>query len=185
MKILTSFMLTGLALFSASFKASQQTENLHFKNEGYFTASIDGKPFDSRRQDRYTAAVINTGADGKTGADLTFYGNDYMDENGNAFQESLEFKYAFSEAAVGNVSGQKIVFQFNNQKFLSIPGETQIKVTKVKYNADRSAFTMSAEFRGKMLMWKGPGQDQPIVTVKGKMEDINVSAPASAVQTAS
>ena len=89
-------------------------------------------------------------------------------------------QYAFADASVGSVSGQKIVFHFNNQKFLSIPGKTQIRVTNVHYNADRTALILSAEFEGKMLEWVKPGESQPIVNVKGKMENINVTVPSSA-----
>ena len=183
--LLKTLMLAAILFFAGSFKSSIPDNTAHYKNDGYFMASIDGQIFDSRNQDRYTAEIINNVSGDKVtpGADLIFYGNDYFDQSGNLFQESLEFKYAFNESSTGDVTGQKIVFQFNNQKFLSIPGETKIHVTKMRFNTDRSAFVMSADFEGKMLKWVAPGEDQSIITVKGKMENINVSVPAS-VKTA-
>lgn len=172
-----AFALIAIFISADSFKLSNQPDT-HFKSEGYFYAKIDGKVFDSRSQDRYTAEVTGTAA-GQQNADIMFFGNSYYDASGNMFNESLQFKYAFNEQATGAVADQKIIFQFDNQKFLSVPGQTQIVVTKMKWNTDGNSYVMSADFQGKMLKWCGPGQDQPIVTVKGRMENINVSVPAS------
>jgi len=177
--LLKTLMLTAILFFAGSFKSGTPGNTANYKNDGYFMASIDGRFFDSRSHDRYTAEVIHktSGDKDELSTDLTFYGNDYFDQSGNMFQESLELKYAFNESATGNVASQKIVFQFNNQKFLSIPGETRIHVTKMQFTADKSAFVMSADFEGKMLKWVGPGEDQSIIRVKGKMENIHVSFP--------
>lgn len=172
-----AFTLIAIVLFADSFKLSNQAD-IHFKSEGYFTAKIDGKLFDSRSQDRYTAEVTATAA-GKSNADIMFFGSDYFDGSGNLYRESLEFKYAVNGTAAGNVADQKIVFQFENQKFLSIPGQTKINVTKMELSADGSNYIVSADFQGKMVKWAAPGQDQPIVTVKGKMENIQVSVAES------
>ena len=178
-KLLKTFSLAALFALTASVSSSAQGTAPQYKNDGLFTARIDGKNFVSRGHDKYTAAVSNQSDYSKheQGADLTFFGGKFYDANGNAFEESLEFKYAFSEATTGDVSGQKIVFQFDNQKFLSIPGQTKIHITQVHYNADRTALVVSADFEGKMLQWVAPGQSQPIVHVKGKMENINVTIP--------
>jgi len=172
-----AFTLIAIVLFADSFKLSNKAD-ARFKSEGYFTAKIDGKLFDSRSQDRYTAEVTTTEA-GKKNADIMFFGNDYFDRSGNLCQESLELKYAFSGLTASSIADQKIVFQFDNQKFLSVPGQTKINVTKMELSADGSNYLVSAEFQGKMVKWAAPGQDQPIVTVKGRMENIQVSIPES------
>ncbi len=178
--LVKTFALAGLFLFAASLKNGQGADSPQFKNEGHFSASIDGKRFDSRN--KYTAEVVNRSEYSKheQSTALTFFGGTYYDQSGNSFEESLQLQYAFADATVGNVSGQKIVFHFNNQKFLSIPGQTKIRVTNVHYNADRTAMILSAEFEGKMLEWVKPGESQPIVNVKGKFENINVTVPTSA-----
>ena len=175
--LLKAFTLIAIVIFADSFKLANRPDT-HVKAEGYFTAKIDGKLFDSRSQDNYTAEVSSKDPAHPT-ADITFFGNNYADASGNIFQESLEFKYAFGERATGSVPDQKIVFQFDNQKFLSVPGQTQITVTKMQWNPDGNSYVVSADFQGKMVKWAAPGQDQPIVTVKGRMENINVSVPAS------
>ena len=172
--LLKAFTLIAIVVFADSFKLANQADT-HFKSEGYFTAKIDGKLFDSRSQDRSTAEV--TAAAGKSNADIMFFGNDYFDSHGNLCQESLEFKYAFNGTATASLDDQKIIFQFDNQKFLSIPGQTKIHITQIHYNADKTALVVSADFEGKMLQWVAPGQSQPIVHVKGKMENINVTIP--------
>jgi hypothetical protein len=179
---LKTLTLVSIFLFAASLKSGQQGDAPHYKNQGYFTASIDGKLFDTRSYNKYTADVENKSDYSKyeQSADLTFFGGTYYDQNGNQFGESLQFKYVFSESTLGDASGQKIVFQFNNQKFISIPGQTKIHISKAQFNADRTSMTVSADFDGKMLQWVAPGQPQPIVHVKGKMENINVTIPVSA-----
>jgi len=180
--LLKSSALIAFFFFAASFKNGQQSDTPRYKNQGYFTASIDGKPFDTRTYNKYTAEVVKQSEYSKNdqSADLTFFGGTYYDQNGNQFAESLQLKYVISEASLGNASGQKIVFQFNNQKFISIPGQTKIHITKIEYSADRTSMVMSADFDGKMIEWAAPGQSKPIVHVKGKMENINVTVPASA-----
>ena len=182
MKSLQTLTLVAFFLFAASFKSGQQGDTPRYKNQGYFSASIDGKRFDSRSNNKYTAEVVNKSNYSKNdqSADLTFFGGTYFDQSGNAFEESLQLKYAYSEASVGSVNGPQMVFQFNNQKFLSIPGKTKIHITKMQLSADRASMIVSADFEGKMMEWAAPGQSKPIVNVKGKMENINVTIPNSA-----
>ena len=181
--LLKPLAFAAIFLFAASLKSGQSTDANRFKSEGYFTASIDGRPFDTRTYDRYTAEV--TKDDNAKSTDLTFFAGNHYDQNGNLFEESLQFKYALNEASVGDASNQKIVFQYNQQKFISIPGQTKIKITQVRRSTDGSSLYVSATFDGKMTQWVAPGQAAPIIHVKGKMENINVSLPAPTTPSAS
>jgi len=160
--LLKPLAFAAIFLFAASLKSGQSTDANRFKSEGYFTASIDGRPFDTRTYDRYTAEV--TKDDNAKSTDLTFFAGNHYDQNGNLFEESL---------------------QFNQQKFISIPGQTKIKITQVRRSTDGSSLYVSATFDGKMTQWVAPGQAAPIIHVKGKMENINVSLPAPTTPSAS
>jgi len=178
--LLKPLAFASIFLFAASLKSGPSTDTNRFKSEGFFTASIDGKAFDTRSYDRYTAEVSLPAGNGSAekSTDLTFFAGNHYDQNGNLFEESLQFKYALSAASLGDASSQKIVFQYNQQKFISIPGETKIKITAVRYSTDHSSMYVSATFDGKMTQWAAPGQPAPIIHVKGRMENINVSLPA-------
>jgi hypothetical protein len=109
---------------------------------------------------------------------INFYGNDFRDDDDNTFTESLGFEYTFNEGSVGDVADQRIILNYNNQKFTSIPSETKIKVSKIQWSADRRYFIMSADFDTKMKSWGAPGQAHQTISVKGKMADIMVSVPS-------
>jgi hypothetical protein len=181
--ILKTSMLLVFFFFAASIK---QGESPRIKHGGYFTASIDGRPFDTRHYEHYTAEISNQSeySRNEQSADLTFSGAKHYDNSGNAFEESLQFKYILSESNPTEISGQKIVFLFNNQKFISIPGQTKLRITKMSYSDDRTSMIVSGDFEAKMTQWAAPGQAQLIVKVKGKMEGINISIPATARPTA-
>ena len=72
MKSLQTLTLIALFLFAASVKSGENGPQ--YKNEGHFSASIDGKRFDSRN--RYTAEVINKSEYSKheQSADITLLG---------------------------------------------------------------------------------------------------------------
>ena len=184
--LLKSSLFVAIFFFAASLKSGQSTDANRFKSEGFFTASIDGRPFDTRTYDRYTAEVAKP-EDAKSSAstDLTFFAGNHYDNNGNLFEESLQFKYALATAGLGDAPSQKIVFQYNQQKFISIPGKTKIKITAIHYSTDHTSMYVSATFDGKMTQWAAPGQASPIIHVKGRMENINVSLPAGTMPSAS
>jgi hypothetical protein len=179
--LLKSTILVSIFLFAASLKSGQQTESPRFKHVGSFTASIDGRPFDTHHYEKYTAEISSQPGISKAGqsADLTFYGGTHYDRSGNVFEETLQFKYQVDASGAGTISAQKIVFDFDNQKFMSIPGQTKFTITKAEYSSDRTSMIVSAVFEAKMTPWVAPGQAAPIIKVKGKMEGISVSVPAS------
>jgi hypothetical protein len=172
-------MLIGLFLFAASLKSGDGTAP-RFKHTGYFTASIDGRPFDTHHYEKYTAEMTGQPESrGDQNADITFYGARHLDRSGNVFEESLKFNYLAQAGKPGEISTQKIVFDFDNQKFMSIPGQTKFTITKAEYNSDRTSVIVSATFEAKMTLWVEPGHAAPIIKVKGRMEDINISVPAA------
>jgi len=189
-RIFTLFFLISLFVAGSSFKLNL-TRTEQFKNDGYFMAAIDGKVFEARDENKYTASLMNKSLDKNTlvqpssGMKLTrvatainFYGADIKDDDNNTFTESVGLEYTFNEGSTGDVADQKVILSYNNQRFTSIPGETQIRVSKLQWSKDRRFFTISGDFDAKMLTWGAPGQAKQTLRVKGKMEDIVVSVPA-------
>jgi hypothetical protein len=178
--LLKTPLLVALFLFAASLKSGDGTTP-RFKHTGYFTASMDGRPFDTHNYQKYTAEMTGQSESSKAdqNADITFYGAKHIDRNGNAFVESLKFNYLAQAGKPGEISAQKIVFDFDNHKFTSVPGQTKFTITKAEYNSDRTSVIVSATFEAKMAMWVAPGEAAPIIKVKGRMEDINISVPTT------
>jgi hypothetical protein len=183
------FLLLSVVAAGSSFKFKAQPRIEQFKNDGYMVASIDGKTFEARDENKYTAELMNKSADTRslvpTGGKITrvatminFYGTDFKDDDNNTFTESLGFEYTFNEGSLGEAADQKIILNYNNQKFTSIPGETKIKINKIQWSTDKRFFTMSADFDTKMKSWGSPAMAQQTLRVKGKMEDITISVPS-------
>ena len=183
------FLLISLIAAGSSFKLNRVAPAEQFKNDGYLTASIDGKSFMVRAENKYTAALMNKSADNSqlvpNGSKITrvatvvnFYGSDFKDDDDNTFTESLGFEYTFGDGTVGNAADQKIILNYNNQRFTSILGETKLKVNKIQWSNDKRYFVMSADFDTKMKSWGSPAQGQQTLRVKGKMEDIIISVPS-------
>ena len=200
-RLFSMFLLCSLLVAGSSFKFKRQAHTEQFKNDGYLMAVIDGKTFQPRDDNKYTAELLNKSADNgaliPTGAKTTrvatainFYGTDFKDDDNNTFTESLGFEYTFNEGSSGSVADQKIILNYNNQKFTSIPADTKINVNKIEWSSDRRSFTISADFDTKMKSWGSPAMAQQTLRVKGKMEDITVSVPSwimlkNNIQTAS
>ena len=188
-RLFTTTLLVALILVGSSFKKHRGHVE-HYKNEGYMMAVIDGKVFEPREENKYTAELKNKSGDifasNNQGASsltrvttsVNFFGNDFKDDDNNVFTESLGFEYNFNEGAMGIATGEKLVLNYNNQKFSSIPGETSFKITKLEWSSDRRYFVMSADFDCKMRGWGIPASNQPLVKVKGKVENITVTVPS-------
>jgi hypothetical protein len=189
-RLISLLALVSIIVAGSSFKL-KRAHTEQFKNDGFFMAVIDGKSFEARDENKYTAELRNKSTDRNTiiqpaaGTKLTrvatfinFYGSDLRDDDNNTFTESLGIEYTFNEGSTGDVADQKVILNYNNQRFTSIPGETKIKVSKIQWSSDRRFFTVSGDFDAKMLTWGAPGQAKQTLHVKGKMEDIVVSVPA-------
>ena len=187
-RLFTLIFLLSIIVAGSSFKLKRAHVE-QFKNDGYLMAVIDGRTFEARDENKYTAELMNKSADASTlvptGGKITrvattvnFYGSDFKDDDNNTFTESLGFEYAFSEGSLGEVADQKMVLNYNNQRFISIPAETKIKVNKISWSADKRYFILSADFDSKMKSWGSPAQAQQTLRVKGRMEDIMITVPA-------
>ena len=182
------FLLVALIAAGSSFKLNRVAPAEQFKNDGYLTASVDGKSFMVRTENKYTAALMNKSADNsalvsngkitRVATMVNFYGSDFKDDDDNTFTESLGFEYTFGDGSTGDVTDQKIILNYNNQRFTSIAGETKIKVNKIQWSGDKRYFVMSADFDTKMKSWGSPAQASQTLRVKGKMEDIIISVPS-------
>jgi hypothetical protein len=186
MKRIISLSLLLLVVFAGSSFKLKRAEQ--FKSDGYLVAVIDGKSFEARDENKYTADLMNKSADNNalvsTGGKITrvatainFYGSDFKDDDNNTFTESLGFEYTFADGSTGEVADQKVILNYNNQRFTSIPAETKIKINKIQWSSDKRSFTMSADFDTKMKSWGSPAQAHQTLHVKGKMEDIVISVP--------
>ena len=190
-RLLTLFSLLSIFVAGSSFKMTRHAHVEQFKNDGYLTAVIDGRTFEAREENKYTAELMNKSADSKnllaseSGAKLTrvatmvnFYGSDFKDDDNNTFTESLGFEYTFNEGSLGEAADQKMILSYNNQKFTSVANETKITINKIEWSPDRRSFTMSADFDTKMKSWGSPAQASQTLRLKGKMEDIVISVPS-------
>ncbi|MDB5281529.1 MAG: hypothetical protein JWO06_604 [Bacteroidota bacterium] len=187
-RLFTTLFLACLILFGSSFKKHRGHVE-HYKNEGYLMAVIDGRVFETREENKYTAELKNKSGDLFASANATpltkvttsvnFFGTDFKDDDNNVFTESLGFEYTFAENnSMGEPTGQRISLDYNNAKYYNVPGETALKVTKMEWSSDHRYFIMSADFECKMRKWGVPASTQPIVKVKGRVENINVTVPA-------
>ena len=187
-RFFTLFILLSIVFAGSSFKLKRSSTQ-QFKNDGYLMAVIDGKTFEARDENKYTAELMNKSADNgqlvPTGSKITrvatainFYGSDFRDDDNNTFTESLGFEYTFTEGTTGDAADQKMILSYNNQRFVSIPAETKIRINKIQWSTDRRYFTMSADFDTKMKSWGSPAMAQQTLHVKGKMEDIVISVPS-------
>lgn len=186
-RITTLLTLVAIIISAESFKAKHPHTSVNqFKNDGFLVALVDGKPFAIREENKYTAQLANKTYDiyardpklTRVANTISFYGNDFKDEDENLFNESIGFEYTFNEGALGEANGMKIVMDYNNQKFYNVSTETKIKITKIEWSADRRNFVMNADFDCKMRKWGVPVEKQPVLKLKGKMENITVSVPS-------
>jgi hypothetical protein len=190
-RFLTFFFLLSIMVAGSSFKLGRHAHVEQFKSDGYLMAVIDGKTFQAREENKYTAELMNKSVESNSllastnGGKLTrvatmlnFYGSDFKDDDDNTFTESLGFEYTFYEGSLGEAADQKMILSYNNQKFISIPSETKITVNKIEWSSDKRSFTLSADFDTKMKSWGSPAQASQTLRVKGKMEDIVISVPS-------
>jgi hypothetical protein len=189
-RLVTIILLASVILTGESFKVKHRARPEQYKTEGYLQAVIDGKVFETREDNRYTATLKNKSTDNfsfnnQKGAPLSrvantisFFGGDFQDADGNIFNESIGFEYTFNDGTLGDAANQRILLNYNNQKYYNVEGSTRFKITKIQWSSDRRNFTMDAEFDCKMRRWGVPFQSQPTVRMKGKMEGINVTVPS-------
>ncbi|MFN8288120.1 MAG: hypothetical protein U0V74_15295 [Chitinophagales bacterium] len=183
-KIITPLFLICVLFISGGFSSKPEDDNGHYKNNGYFFAILDGNMFEMRDDDKYRAELVNkTGAMSedkisRVATSLIFYGNEFKDENNKPFTESIEAEFSFDEGSLGDVKDLKLEAHYDKQDYFHMPQATKFKVTKVEWSEDRRNYLLSADFDCKMRRWGFPAESQPIVRIKGRMVNINVSVPA-------
>lgn len=186
---ISTFALLSMVILAGSFKDGPQ-HLVQFKNDGVFIAVIDGKMFNTRDENRYSAELTNKSADVFLGSSatgpkmtrvantLSFYGNQFFDESGNIAEERISFDYSFKDGILGEAADCKIMLNYDNDKYFSLPEGSSFKITKMMWSADRRYFIMNGEFDCKMRRWGMPAEAQPIVHMKGRLENINVTVPS-------
>src|ERR1019366_8539864 len=98
-RLFTTFFVVSLVLVGSSFKKHRGHVE-HYKNEGYMMAVIDGRVFETREENKYTAELKNKSnndlfANGnataltKVTTSVNFFGTDFKDDDNNVFTESL------------------------------------------------------------------------------------------------
>ncbi len=175
--------LSGIVLLTGSFKPEGDQE--HYKNSGYFFAILDGQMFEMRDDDKYRAELVNKTASlnsktselNRVATSLIFYGNQFKDENGKPFTESIDFEFSFSEGSTGEPGDLKIELNYDKHTYYQIPEKTRFHISKIEWSDDRRNYLLSADFDCKMRRWGFPAESQPTVRVKGRMVNINVSVP--------
>jgi len=187
-------LLLTTILVGESFKLRPHRSE-QFKNDGNITATVDGKVFDLRDANKYTAELKNVSIDNavfssqkndkltRVTAAFKFYGMDFTDRQGNLYSENITVDYNFGDGALGEPTNQRIVMNYEDQQYYNIPSETKITVTKLEWNADKTSFVMSASFDCLVHRWGMPGNAKQALHLTGKMENVNVTVPASVVNT--
>ena len=191
MKRLFTILILATAFMGAeSFKIKQHPAHVEqFKNDGYIMAVIDGKVFDVRQENVYTAELKNksinnplfnssTAKISRIANVVNVYGGDFQDANGNIFNESIGFEYTFNNGSLGEGADKSITLNYDNQKFFSVPADSKIKITRINWSPDQRSFAMDADFDCKMRRWGVPAASQPVVHMKGKIENITVTVPS-------
>ena len=102
-RFLTLFFLLSIIVAGSSFKLKRNAHVEQFKNDGYLTAIIDGKSFQAREDNKYTAELMNKSAESNNliasanGGKLTrvatmvnFYGSDFKDDDITLLPKALD-----------------------------------------------------------------------------------------------
>jgi hypothetical protein len=189
-KALSILLLVAIVLTAGSFKSKRKYNQAGYKKDGYFIAVVDGKMFVTRDENRYSAELVNKTTDafwesmevksklkGVTNS-MTFFGNQFFDASANLAEERINFSYTFNDGATGAAANPLILMHYNNDKYYNLPESTTFKITKLMWNQDRRYCVVNAEFDCKMRRWGVPAANQPVVHLKGTMENINITNPS-------
>lgn len=196
-RFFTPLILLLVLISTLSFESRRESarNGSTFKKDGFFTAMVDGQYFTVREQNKYNTELVMRSAElahqKSTGTQkitqlinqVSFYGNQFFDENGNTAEERINFEYAFHENIQGRVEGAKVMLHFNNDKYYNLPNETNFTIVKKQWSPDRRFFLLTADFDCKMRRWGIPASSQEVVRLKGRMENITVTVPAWSVAT--
>lgn len=181
----TLVALASALLVFGSFRPDD--DNGHYKNNGYFFAILNGSMFEMRDDDKYRAELVNKTASlnnskseqiSRVATSLIFYGNNFTDEQGKIFTENVDFEFSFNDGALGEPQDLKIEINYDKSAYYHIPNQSKFRITQIQWSEDRTYFLLNADYDCKMRRWGFPAESQPIVRVKGRMVNINVTVPA-------
>lgn len=166
-KLFTLPAITALMFALQSFSPNQSLPKFAF--------TIDGAPFVAATVNSYTAALAY---DSPT-AQLTFNGEAVSGKNGQKFPTKLEIDYTFRGDALGEVNVTRVVYEYNNQKYYLQPGSAFVSITKMKWNSNRTNFTLCADIFCKVKPNYVMEEFVPVFVIRGNVQNITVTLPMS------
>lgn len=179
MRKLPLFLLLALCFVGfSSFEEEEiiTDEAILFQIKNGYAIRIDGFRFDAREQNSSAATLAQS--NGTIVTNLTFYGNSVRTKSGSYNPQRIDIAYAFAEGNPGNVSLQKVQFEFNKQKYFMMPTETTFTVKEINWANDHKSFALTAEFDAKVKQLFANDGNTPVLSIKGKIENLRVDVPA-------
>ena len=177
MKPLTALLLL---FFSMSLLSFQEGD----KDQGSFSASLDGKPFQLRTDQLFKGLVTNkTGSiDGRVPAhpivSATFNGPTYNASEGRLFNENIQFEINYEADKTGEPASYQVALQYLSSNYYSVKEQSKITVSQFEWESDKKHFRISADFNCKMRSWGAPADGKKDISLKGKMSNIRVTVPS-------
>ncbi len=179
----TPLTLLCVVLFMSSFKPEGYRDL--FKETGSIEATLNGRRFEVREGSFYRAMLVTKASSftnsqsgqQRTATSLFFYGKDSTDEKGSAFTEGINIEFTFNPSGPGEVSNLAIDVSYALNDFYMLPEGNSFRVTKMDWNAEKNAFSLSGKFEC-LLRKRGYSADwQQEVRMKGEVNDIHVTVP--------
>ena len=167
MKKMPLFLTLSAFVFSA-LSSSAAGPNTPLK------AKIDGADFELKNGSKYVA-LLNE--ENKT-AVVTFYGNDVKDKDGKSHPQKINVAYVLNPGGQPVIKG--VVFEFNEQKFWSLP-DAAMNVSKLEWSKDKKSFLLSANFDCKVQKNQTSANYEGIIGIQGSIENVQVTVAQSDV----
>lgn len=156
--LFTALALTGFSYFSFATKPQPS-----------FDAQIDGVQFNLKKNNNYSAQIS---PDGKT-IQVTFYGNDVRDKQGNVYGSKLQVVYNLNDKGITGVNS--VLLDYNNQQFANIASANVPVISKIKWNKNKTGLVLSANFNCKLQSSQAIENLQGVVLgVQGSVENIHL-----------
>jgi hypothetical protein len=133
-KLSYTFIIATLAIMIQSFQPVRQTAPSDPLCNSSICARIDGYPFDFNTSSKLSA-MLNESHDVIT---FVFNGNIIKNKNGQTAEQKIEVAVPVKDLAKGYVLNKTVTYHFNNQIFASLPSETDLFVTDLEWNEDKT-----------------------------------------------
>lgn len=180
------FCLTFLAgCLIMCFAFSPETYTDTYKEKGSVYATVNSRNFEFRQKDFYRALLLKKSnplafsaeAKNRTVASITFFGNDTTSIDNSPFSENFNMEYNFNPTSIGEIPNSSFELHYELNDYYILPDESHWIVTKMNWSPDKSYFLLTGEFECKLRKQGFPVDEQPVVTLKGNLHEINVSVP--------